>query len=174
MITTIRCSYWLVQNTEIEKYAIFDTPAVFTYFGVLLGFSITVYTFGLSMTENIKKGILKLKNISKDEKVILFQKMINGFKEIEDDIWAIFWCIIIVIIASIAKNIINPFGWNVESIQIPEICNLTLFIFSTYCMYDIMKSLFNLSQVNLILLKPESYEREKCICPKCGSTCTCE
>lgn len=150
---TILVTYWLVQNTEIEKYAIFDTPAVFTYFGVLLGFSITVYTFGLSMTENIKKGILTIDTLSKEEKIVLIQKMINGFKEIEDDIWAIFWCIIIVIITSIAKNVVNPFGWNVEKIQIPEICNLTLFIFSTYCMYDIMKSLFNLSQVNLTLLK---------------------
>lgn len=153
MILTILCSYWLVQNTEIEKYAIFDTPAVFTYFGVLLGFSITVYTFGLSMTENIKKGILTLENLSNEKKKALIQKIIDGFKEIEDDIWAIFWSILIVIIASIAKNVVNPFGWQVEKLQIPEVVNLTLFVFSTFCMYDIMKSLFNLSQVNLILLK---------------------
>jgi hypothetical protein len=153
---TIVGSYWLVQNTVIENFAIFDTTAVFTYFGVLLGFAITVYTFGLSMTENIKKGILALPKLSETDKIALLQKLVNGFVEIKEDIWAIFYSIVVVIVGSIAKYIENPFGWQVEKLQIPEVLNLALFLFSTYCMFDIMRTLFNLSEINLLLLKDVS------------------
>ena len=151
IILIIAFANWLVVNTIVEGYPIFDTVAVFTYFGVLLGFAITIYTFGLSMAENIKNGINKLQT-SSEEKKKMIESLVSGFNEIKQDIYAIFVSMIIVIGGSIAKNIINPFGWTVEKWQVPETLNLGLFFVSTYCMYDIITTLFNLSEINLVLL----------------------
>jgi hypothetical protein len=46
---------------------------------------------------------------------------------------------------------VNPFGWNVENWKIPETGNLTLFLTTTVAMWDIMKTLFNLSEINFEL-----------------------
>ena len=146
-------SYFLIQNTDVELLSIFDTFSLFTYFGVLIGFSITIYTFGLSMIADIKKNIYKIENITVKEKQDMFQGLRNGFSQIKQDIWLIFIGIILVISFSILKNIINPFGWEIEVYQIPETINLTLFILSTVAMYDIMKTLFNLSEINMELIK---------------------
>ena len=152
IIIIIAFANWLVVNTIVETYPIFDTVAVFTYFGVLLGFAITIYTFGLSMAENIKNGINRLQRASLDEKKIMIETLVSGFHEIKQDIYAIFISMLVVIGGSIAKNIINPFGWTVEKWQVPETLNLGLFFVSTYCMYDIITTLFNLSEINLLLL----------------------
>lgn len=142
----------LVSNTEISKYPIFSLISLFTYFGVLIGFSITIYTFGLSMCNYIKKNIQEITEFTNDEKQILFNKLIRGFKEIKQDIWLIFYAIIFVVIFAIFSEIKNPFHWEVEKFKIPETINLTLFIISTISMFDIMKTLFNLSEINLELL----------------------
>jgi hypothetical protein len=58
-----------------------------------------------------------------------------------------------VISFSIASQIPNPFGWDVEYLMLPETVNITLFITTTIAMWDIMKTLFNLSEINLELNK---------------------
>lgn len=148
-------SFILVKETEVELLSIFDTASLFTYFGVLIGFAITIYTFGLSMIADIKKNIDKIDNLSAKTKDQMFKGLRNGFGQIKQDIWFIFTGIIIIIIFSILKNIENPFGWNVEAFQIPETVNLSLFLLSTYSMYDIMKTMFNLSEINMELIKNE-------------------
>ena len=153
ILVTYIVSYFLIQNTNIEQLALFDTVSLFTYFGVLIGFSITIYTFGLSMIADIKKNIDKIKNLTEPDKKEMFQNLRNGFSQIKQDIWLIFIGIILVIIFSILKNITNPFGWEIEKYQIPETINLTLFILSTIAMYDIMKTMFNLSEINMELIK---------------------
>lgn len=148
-------SYLLIKNTDVELLAILNPISLFTYFGVLIGFSITIYTFGLSMIADIKKNIDKIKNLTTQDKKDMFQGLRNGFSQIKQDIWLIFIGIVLVIIFSILKNITNPFGWEIEKFQIPETINLTLFILSTIAMYDIMKTMFNLSEINMELIKEE-------------------
>ena len=155
VLTTFISSYCLIQNSEIELLTIFDTLSLFTYFGVLIGFAITIYTFGLSMIAEIKKNIDKISGLTDSDKKIMFRNLRNGFKQIKQDIWLIFIGIILVIIFSVLKDIINPFGWKVEKYQIPETVNLSLFILSTIAMYDIMKTMFNLSEINMELIKNE-------------------
>ena len=146
-------SYFLVHYTEVELLTIFDTFSLFTYFGVLIGFAITIYTFGLSMIGDIKKHIDDIEKLTDDDKRQMFTKLRHGFSQIKQNIWLIFVGIVLVIIFSILKDIENPFGWKVEKYQIPEVVNLTLFILSTIAMYDIMKTMFNLSEINMELIK---------------------
>jgi hypothetical protein len=131
----------------------FNFVNLFTYFGVLIGFSLTIYTFGLSMVTDIKSNIQKLEKLSEDKKDKMLISLLNGFSEIKEDIWLIFYSIIGVIYFGVAKEIINPFGWEVEKFMIPETINITLFITTTIAMFDIMRTLFNLSEINLALIR---------------------
>ena len=153
VILTIIISNYLVQFTDVELLTVFDTISLFSYFGVLIGFALTVYTFGLSMIGDIKSNIAKIDNLTKEDKKEMYQNLRNGFAQIKQNIWLIFAGIILVIFMSIIKNIENPFGWNVEGYQIPETLNLTMFLLSTIGMYDIMKTMFNLSEINMELIK---------------------
>jgi hypothetical protein len=146
-------SNWLVLNTKILTYSIFDTASLFTYFGVLIGFALTIYTFGLSMVNDIKSRIEKLEKLTEKQKDELYSKLVRGFSEIKQDIWLIFYSLIIMIAVSITKGIQNPFDWNISEYKLPETINITLFITTTIAMYDIMKTLFNLAEINLELIK---------------------
>lgn len=148
-------SNFLVRDTIVSTFSIFDTTNLFTYFGVLIGFALTIYTFGLSMVTDITNKIDANTKFTKDQKSKIYESLIEGFNQIKNDIWLIFYSILIVISFSIAKEITNPFILNVETMKIPETVNLTLFITTTISMWDIMQTLFNLSEINLELHKKE-------------------
>jgi hypothetical protein len=152
----ILLSNWFVMNTSIATLTIFSFNNLFTYFGVLIGFSLTIYTFGLSMITDIKNNIEKLSDKTEEEKSAMISSLISGFAEIKQDIWLIFIAIIGIIYFGIAKEITNPFDWNVEQYKIPETINISFFIISTISMFDIMRTLFNLSEINLELIKRKS------------------
>jgi hypothetical protein len=105
------------------------------------------------MVTDIKNNIEKLDKLSKDDKENILERLLSGFSEIKEDIWLIFYSIIGVIFFGVAKEIVNPFGWEVEKYMIPETINITLFMTTTIAMFDIMKTLFNLSEINLELIR---------------------
>jgi hypothetical protein len=146
-------SNYLVLTTPVSSFSIFETDNLFTYFGVLIGFALTIYTFGLSMVSDIKSKIDTHKEFSEAEKKEMYLNLVSGFGEIKEDIWLIFYSILIVIGFGIAKEIPNPFNWQVQKFDLPNTANLTLFITTTIAMWDIMRTLFNLSEINLELNK---------------------
>lgn len=148
-------SNYLVRTTPVSSFAIFETANLFTYFGVLIGFALTIYTFGLSMVSDIKSKIDNHKKLTDEQKKKMYLSLVSGFGEIKGDIWLIFYSILIVIGFAIAKEIPNPFNWQVEKYKLPDTANLTLFITTTIAMWDIMQTLFNLSEINLELNKDE-------------------
>jgi hypothetical protein len=148
-------SNYLVRTTPVSSFAIFETANLFTYFGVLIGFALTIYTFGLSMVSDIKSKIDNLKKLTDEQKKKMYLSLVSGFGEIKGDIWLIFYSILIVIGFAIAKEIPNPFNWQVEKYKLPDTANLTLFATTTIAMWDIMQTLFNLSEINLELNKDE-------------------
>ena len=148
LITLIVISFFIVRLTDFSKLELFSPLSLFTYFGVLMGFSLTIYTFGLSMVVDIKSNINSLKELSTAEKDNLYDKLVSGFKEIKQDVWLIFMLIIFVVSFAILREIENPFDY-----QIPETFFLSTFLISTLAIFDIMKTLFNLSEINLELLK---------------------
>jgi hypothetical protein len=148
-------SNYLVRTTSVSSFSIFDPVNLFTYFGVLIGFALTIYTFGLSMVSDIKSKIDAQKKLKDEQKKEMYLSLVSGFGEIKGDIWLIFYSILIVISFAIAKEIENPFGWEVEKLSLPATANLTLFITTTIAMWDIIQTLFNLSEINLELNKDE-------------------
>jgi hypothetical protein len=151
----------LVRGTSILNFKILDPTNLFTYFGVLIGFALTVYTFGLAMISDIKKDLMSLNIFSEEQKASMLKRLADGFKEIKEDIWIIFSALILIIYFAVVKEIPNPFSWNVEKYMIPESSYLTLFIITTYSMYDIMRTLFNLSEIKLELLKKKNNNENK-------------
>lgn len=143
----------LVLDTRVSTFAIFDTSNLFTYFGVLIGFALTIYTFGLSMVNDIKEKIDKNAKLNEQQKSDAYKSLVSGFNQIKQDIWLIFYSILIVICFAVAKEVVNPFGWDVEKFKLPETVNLTLFVTTTIAMWDIMQTLFNLSEINFELNK---------------------
>lgn len=111
------------------------------------------------MISDIKLKIEQLQNISAGNKDKMYAGLLSGFKEIKEDILLIFYSIIITIILSFLKDIPNPFGWDVE--KIPDITYLTLFIISLYAMWDIIKTLFNLSEIHFELFKHDPTKKSK-------------
>lgn len=146
-------SNYLVRETSILNFKLIEPTNLFTYFGVLIGFALTVYTFGLAMISDIKKDLMELDVFTETQKDDMLNRLTNGFKEIKGDIWIIFSSLILIIYFAVVIEIPNPFGWKVEKYMIPQSSNLTLFIVTTYAMYDIMSTLFNLSEIKLELLK---------------------
>lgn len=153
-------SNYLVRNTSISSFSIFGTISLFTYFGVLIGFSLTIYTFGLSMVPGIKQKIEELDEFSPEQKRVMFDKLISGFKELKQDIWLIFYALIVIVCSLIAKEFHNPFDWKLLEYKIPETIDLTLFLVATIAMSDIMRTLFNLSEINLELNKKQQAKKE--------------
>lgn len=139
--------FFLVKFTNICEQDFFDLNNQITYLGVLLGFALTLYTFGLSTLKDVYDSINKLnfKDIKKKIEVVDLIKAV--FKEIQDDVTIIFWAIVSVFINNVAENTVNPFGWDVENLKIPDFISLVIFSLSTHAIYDIMKSLFNLSEL---------------------------
>ena len=111
------------------------------------------------MVSDIKSKIDTHKKLTADQKNQMYSSLVSGFGEIKGDIWLIFYSILIVIGFAIAKDIPNPFGWQVEGFKFPETANLTLFVTTTIAMWDIMQTLFNLSEINLELNKDEKAGR---------------
>jgi len=144
---------YLVRATSIASFSFFEPRSLFTYFGVLIGFALTIYTFGLTMVSDIKTKIDNHKKFSDIQKNEMYETLISGFGEIKGDVWLIFYSLLIVIGFAIAKEIVNPFGWQIENLMLPESVNLTLFITTTIAMWDIMQTLFNLAEINLELNK---------------------
>ncbi|HEY4787163.1 MAG TPA: hypothetical protein VIH57_13990 [Bacteroidales bacterium] len=146
-------SNFAVRKTSIVSFSMFDLTSLFTYFGVLIGFALTVYTFGLSMVSDIKSKINAHEKFSPEQKTKMYESLVSGFAQIKSDIWLIFYSIVTIIFFAIAKEIPNPFGWEVGKWMLPETINLTLFITTTIAMWDIMQTLFNLAEINLELNK---------------------
>lgn len=153
VLISFAISNYLVRQTSILNFKLIESTNLFTYFGVLIGFALTVYTFGLAMISDIKKDLMALDDFTEIQKNEMLNRLTNGFKEIKDDIWIIFSSLIMIIYFAVVVEIPNPFGWEVEGYMIPQSSNLTLFIVATYAMFDIMRTLFNLSEIKLELLK---------------------
>lgn len=144
-------SNMLVRFTAVSVFSVFDPASLFTYFGVLIGFALTIYTFGLSMVSDIRTRIKAIEKWTETTKQEMDERLVSGFKEIKEDIWLIFYSIVAVIYFAIVKGIPNPFGWDVVYLKIPETVNVALFVTTTIAMWDIMRTLFNLSEINLEL-----------------------
>lgn len=147
VLLVLLLSFAIIQTVDISKVTLFDSMNLFTYFGVLIGFAITVYTFGLSLLDQIKLNINQHKKFEDAKKLELKSKLNNSFVQLKENIWLIFVSIILIAIFSILKLIPNNYIDNVEKYKIPETINMSLFMLTTFAVYDIIKTIFGLTSI---------------------------
>lgn len=137
----------LVFLTGTISDEIFETNNLLTYSGVLIGFGLTLYTFGLSILKDIYEIIDKISFKKIENKETIIKELKTTFEEIRNDIVVMFFSIVTIFISIILANTVNPFGWAVEFLKIPEILRMSVFIYTTLALADIMKALFDLSKL---------------------------
>lgn len=153
LISVLCISNYFVRKFEVGNLNIFSPISLFTYFGVLIGFSLTIYTFGHSMVSDIINKTFDNPTLSDKEKYLIQDNLFSGFKEIQEDIWLIFIALIAVIVFAGAKLIENPLIMDIEKFKVPETINVALFITTSIAMWDIVKTLFNLAEINFEINK---------------------
>lgn len=151
MAMMVSASAFLVYYSDAEKISLFEPVGLFAYIGVLLGFAITIYTFNLSLVDGIKDEINKDADIDADKKTSFIERLINVFSEMRDGIWMLFVGIIILVTVSICDlAFIKPSNF-LGKYQIPEITQMSVFFFCTYSMYDLIYTMFKISEMKLFL-----------------------
>lgn len=168
ILVILLASFYSVNNYDISNIKIVDNEFILTYLGIFLGFAITIYTFGVSMLDSIRSNIDLKDDITTAQKARFFKKLLKGFKELKQDIWLMFICFLIVIIFSIGKQI-EALGFLKEieitdtfSFKIDKGINLSIFILSLWATYDLMKALFNVSEIQFeLIIKDLEEESEK-------------
>lgn len=145
-------SYLLIDKINgIGKIELFQITSLFTYFGVIIGFAITIYTFSLSMVSEIREKIQNSTIISLEKKGELKRELIEGFNEVKEDIWLVFYSIVLLIInKGLSLFYVSCFDF-LEKQSLVETFNFSLFVLVTIAMWDIMNTMFNLSEINLHL-----------------------
>jgi len=123
---------------EFGKFS--DAEFLFAYFGILLGFAVTLYTFVVSQYQNIKDIIRDVSDEKKrDQKRALF---FNVCEEIKDDLSLIFWLFIVAALFNIIpqKAISAVYVEHVKDALI-----FTLFILSLFAIWDLVQVTFKVS-----------------------------
>ena len=150
MIISLLISLFLTREIKL-----LDVDVLITYIGILIGFSITIYTFGLSFLSPIKTEIAKSKIIKEEDKQPTFDGLVNGFEELKEDVWIISYCLIGIILVMV----VNGCGYNyVRAINIlclpcKTVFNLLVFskvfffCLATRAYLDLVKSLLTVSSI---------------------------
>jgi len=142
-------SFLLAFHYEMHKCTVFNTLFLFTFYGVLAGFSITIYTFALSMINEIVDNINNNETLKDSEKTDCIVLLRNGFQEIKEDIWIIFFSLVLVSISEVFEFLnIRLF----DNYKILGTLNIFSFFISLASMFDMVKTLFNLSNIKIELI----------------------
>jgi hypothetical protein len=153
-------SWWVVTFLDLTKIKILEEIFLFTYLGVFLGFALTIYTFGISILENIKKPIIEAdtKDIDEQKKGIFFNSIISGFNELKANIIFITYSFILVVILAILQNIQYPSSFTevilfITHIRVVQAIYFSIFILSVVIIVDLLLSMFNLAEISLYIIK---------------------
>jgi hypothetical protein len=147
--------YLLFYFFDIQVSKINDNDFMFNFLGILLGFSITIFIFLVSVIDRIKENTITDRKIPEK----LEEEIKDLYFEIKDDI--IFNFLSMVIVASL---------YLIESTNIPFFINhhpnvlskeiflkslrCSLFLLNIYAIYDLMSVTFKLSDTSGVFKKP--------------------
>jgi len=151
-VISLVVSILIIHFLKFTDNKLLDSEYIIDYLGIFLGFTIALLSFAISITDKIKENILDDKTIiDKEKKRIIIDKTSNVFEELKDDSLLIFWFFIAVIILYIFENtniplIDWPFKNFFSKTNIINQVKFAIFISSLYAIYDIIKTIFILSE----------------------------
>ncbi|GGG91597.1 hypothetical protein [Pedobacter zeae] len=143
---------------KLDLSKIADNDFIFNFLGILLGFSLTIFTFIVSLVEKIKeKGEMKFQN--DNNKLKKLQSVIDDlYVEIKDDIYFTFLSLIIIALAYLLETSIGDLDLKYFVINKTGLFNsirLSVFLLNLYAIYDLIIVSFQLSDTVGILKKAE-------------------
>lgn len=154
-------SNFLVYQFKINIGKIGDNDFLFSFFGIILGFAITIFTFIISLVEKIKEKA-EIKYANDGGKKTKFENKIKAlFGEIKDDIAFTFISVVIigvlyVVDVKIPKLYFYGTYFIDQKIGV-ESLKLSLFFLNLYAIYDLIVVSFKMSDTTAILeIKEES------------------
>ena len=122
------------------------------YYGLFLGFGLTIYTFIISIFDNIIKRIDSNKKIQTKEKIV--NGLFNGIRHLKQDVIGIFIVFVIEIVLLILENNLSDY------VDCYITFKYALFLYSITILFDICRVLFGIADVSLSLLKNRKHEEE--------------
>lgn len=127
-------------NFSIGKIS--ENDFLFQFIGILLGFSITIFQFIISMVERIKENH-KQEVKGDDAKLRKFQAKLDVlYKELREDITFVFASLIIISVLFIPM----PFLYHVE-----KSVRMAIFILNLYAIYDLVVVSFKVSNTTALI-----------------------
>lgn len=155
VVIAIIISNLLIYQFKINIGKVGDNDFLFSFFGIILGFAITIFTFIISLVEKIKEKA-EIKYASDAGKKTKFENKIKAlFSEIKDDIAFTFISVVIIGILYIVDvkipkiNIVGTYFID-QKIGV-ESLKLSLFFLNLYAIYDLIIVSFKMSDTTGIL-----------------------
>lgn len=150
--------YPLILHYRPDVSKICENGFLFNFLGILLGFSLTIFTFIVSMVEKVKDRA-EIKFTNNQEKMTKLQRIIDSlYTEIKDNIFFNFLSLILIGIIYLLFNLIPSFTiFNLKIVTdiLINAIKLSIFVLNLYAVYDLIMISFKLSDTVGILKKAE-------------------
>jgi len=146
------------------NFIILETNNMIAYTGAMMGFALTIYTFGISILGQIKDLIKKSVKIKDENKNDYLDKLLSAFHELKEDVGAIAITLIIVVVASTIQslnnfnNYANDFLKQFTTIgyfNLYTTVKMFSFLLSSWMFIDLTKAMLNISQFYQELIKQD-------------------
>jgi len=146
----------LLYKYKIDLSKINDNDFLFVFIGLLLGFSITLFPFIVSLTEQLKIKAIDKYQHNTEKKLIIESNIKTLFKEVKHNILFIFSTLTFISSLYILQSLSYPISDNFlasyfEIGLVLKSTRLTVFILNLYAIYDLIVVTFELSNSNTIL-----------------------
>lgn len=143
---------------KLDASKICENGFLFNFLGILLGFSLTIFTFIVSMVEKVKDRADAKFEKDEDKKKKL-QKIIDSlYTEIKDNIFFNFFSLILIGLSYLLPTSQDSFSFlnfEFKSDLISNSIKLAIFLLNLYAVYDLIMISFKLSDTVGILKKAE-------------------
>jgi hypothetical protein len=155
MVLVAALSFCLVSFTDAERTAIGSFEFLFGYVGILLGFSISIYTYGVQLLAGIADNIAH-SGFDDAKKAAFFDGLFDGFKELKEDIWLISFCLALLI----ALKVADALFCDETTKAVVATLSIWAFVMCNWSIFDLAKSLFNVSEISITLLKKKNQPKK--------------
>ena len=150
----------IVDAIVVDKLILYDVEFLVTFIGVLGGFCFTAYALISAISDNMFQKLEWLNKKDQVNKEIIEPVELNSavgrLKEsifnlnlsIKRMFFTLFSLIPFLVFIGISEVTINPFGWELENLLIPQKLYISVFLYSMILFYKIINIMFKLQEGN--------------------------
>lgn len=156
----------IASSCKIEGLKLLDFEFVATTVGIILGFGLTIYTFILQLLQPLIER-LKKRFEDEDKKKRTTGLLISSEKELRQDLWLIFFSLVIVLIVGIVSNSVElRFNFGLHDVcYLPQTVYIFVYLICFRAFYDLISSLFAIGEITIQFLTQDT-ENTKDAAPK--------